>query len=125
MVLSDGGGAGGGRRPDSASRAREYQALVLRSEALGSTARATDPATVSSRPAPQRTGSPTSYGVDTRVTIRPDVLGGDGGASAQHPTSDGDSFDWNADPRRDARRDAAPGGRGRGRRPGASTSLSF
>jgi hypothetical protein len=70
MVLSDGGGSGGGLAATPAGVDPATQAVLLRSKALAD-----------------------DYGANG-VTFHTDVLGGNGGSSAA-PTAAGDSFDWN------------------------------
>jgi len=70
MVLSDGGGGTGGTAIAPSTTDPATQAVLLRSAGLAN-----------------------YYGLDS-VTLRPDILGGNGGSEVT-PISTGNSFDWN------------------------------
>jgi hypothetical protein len=92
VVLSDGGGGTGGTAivPSTQPTNDATQALVARSEGLAKHY-GTDPATAAVLL--RSTGLANYYGLDG-VTIRPDILGGNGGSEIT-PISTGSSFDWN------------------------------
>jgi hypothetical protein len=70
MVLDGGSGGGGGLAAAPGGVDPATQAVVLRSQGLAD-----------------------YYGANG-VTLHPDVLGGDGGASVAPASGSGDSFDW-------------------------------
>ena len=92
VVLSDGGGGTGGTAvvPSTQRTNDATQALVARSEGLAKYY-GTDPATAAVLL--RSTGLANYYGLDG-VTLRPDILGGNGGSEIT-PISTGNSFDWN------------------------------
>ncbi|HEX7311801.1 MAG TPA: hypothetical protein VF232_11540 [Gaiellaceae bacterium] len=92
VVLSDGGGGTGGTAvvPSTQPTNDATQALVARSEGLAKYY-GTDPATQAVLL--RSTGLANYYGLDG-VTIRPDILGGNGGSEVT-PISTGNSYDWN------------------------------
>ncbi len=100
MVLSDGGGSGGGISAAPGGIDPATQAVLLRSKALAQfydTGAVVTSGTPTVDPASQAVilrskGLADHYGANG-VTFHTDVLGGNGGSAAA-PTAVGDSFDW-------------------------------
>ena len=92
VVLSDGAGGTGGTAvvPSTQATNDATQAVIARSEGLAKYY-GTDPATQAVLL--RSTGLANYYGLDG-VTLRPDILGGNGGSEIT-PISTGNSFDWN------------------------------